>query len=110
MNERRILSVLSQPAALRCGIEVHSVKAVSQKQRESISASSVARSVGRGKQASMSQPPLAVYWEIALRQKGRRRKVLRGQIVAFKEQHKIREALITEERQRERLHDERKER
>ena len=40
--------------------------------------------------------------------------MLRGQIVAFKEQHKIREALITEERQRERererLHDERRER
>ena len=38
--------------------------------------------------------------------------MLRGQIVAFKEQHKIREALITEERQRktERLHDEPRER
>ena len=59
----------------------------------------------------MSQPPLAVslplavYREIALLQRERGREAkeegVAGQIVAFKEQHKIREALIAEGRQRE---------
>ena len=42
---------------------MHSVKAVSQKQRESISAAATAAAaaaVGRSGEASMSQPPLAV--------------------------------------------------
>ena len=85
------------------------MKAVSQKQRESISVASL--SVGR--RSGVSKHVSATFSRLSLSRRlpgncspteGEReakKEGVAGQIVAFKEQHKIREALIAEGRQRE---------
>ena len=86
------------------------MKAVSQKQRESISVASlsVGRSVGVSKHVSATFSRLSLSRRLPgncspTEERGTEAKKegVAGQIVAFKEQHKIREALIAEGRQRE---------